>query len=52
MRFRATALALIFLLPVIAGIAEGAAPTPFAKQAFADAQKAGEPIVVFVHATW
>lgn len=31
----------------------GAAPmVPFSKTSFADAQNAGKPVVVFVHATW
>lgn len=33
-------------------LAAAAAPTPYRKQAFAEAQTAGHPIVVFVHATW
>jgi thiol:disulfide interchange protein len=51
-RIAAVALSLtiaLFLLPA----ASPAAPmAPYSKQAFADAQNAGKPIVVFVHAGW
>jgi thiol-disulfide isomerase/thioredoxin len=34
------------------GASEAASLTPFTPQAFSDAQTAGQPIVVFVHAAW
>ena len=52
MKFRAIALGLAFVLVQFALVAEAAAPEPWAKPAFQAAQKAGEPIVVFVHASW
>lgn len=38
---------------VLGPMLAGAAPmTPYTKQVFADAQSAGKPIVLFVHASW
>ena len=38
---------------VVAPATAGAAPmTPYSKASFVDAQNAGKPIVVFVHASW
>jgi hypothetical protein len=50
--FRALVLIVSSLVPILAVVADAATPVPWTKQAFADAQKAGEPIVVFVHASW
>ncbi len=33
-------------------VAVAAPMVPFSKTSFADAQNAGKPVVVFVHATW
>ena len=52
MTFRAIALALLLLLTAFAGLADAVGPVPWAKQAFVEAQQDGEPIVVFVHASW
>ena len=52
MTFRAIALAPLLLLVTLAGLADAATPVPWAKQAFVEAQNAGEPLVVFVHASW
>src|SRR5262245_22620298 len=51
---RLVSLALSSLLALaLAPMPSGAVPmSPYTKQAFADAQEAGKPIVVFVHAGW
>lgn len=48
---------LIFAAAIAAGMfalspAFAASPQPFNAQAFADAQKAGRPILIAIHATW
>ena len=47
----------ILIVAVAAGVAAmtpaiAASPQPFDAKAFADAQKAGKPILVAIHATW
>ena len=49
---RPIALALLVALAPLATPAAAAPMLPFSAQAFADAQSAGKPIVVFVHAGW
>jgi thiol-disulfide isomerase/thioredoxin len=49
-RALAASLALAFLL--LPALGSAAPMVPYSKQAFAEAQKAGKPIVVFVHAIW
>src|SRR5262245_38431071 len=51
---RLASIGLAVLLVLALGTAPGgAAPmSPYSKQAFAEAQEAGKPIVVFVHAGW
>lgn len=49
---RAVAPGLALAVWLLALVAAAAAPTPYSKAAFAEAQTADRPIVVFVHATW
>jgi thiol-disulfide isomerase/thioredoxin len=48
----AISLALMVALSLMPAASQAAPMTPFSKQAFTDAQSAGKPIVVFVHAGW
>jgi len=49
---RSVLIAVAVASAIAAAPAFAAGPTPFDAKAFADAQSAGKPILVWVHATW